>query len=317
MIENFIKYPKILRLEHDEVQEIFDNDEDRIVIQEKMDGANFRFYKHSDGYLVFGSRNQQLHEKGDHEYQKNFNRCIEYIKSSVDLSITPEGCIFYGECMIKHTLPYDWDTIPPFLGFDILTPEGFCHSDVMQAVFENIGLQSVPAITVITAKDAREIKFEDSLIGVTAYPPKSNPQLQAEGWAIKNETTGVRSKFVRDEFKEANAAQFGNDNVRYNGDEYAVHLVQKFCTNSRIDKTIFKYVDEGKDLDMRIMSFGLHNRVWNDIWEEEWKTIIFKDSPDTLCLKHAKKLVTNRCRLVLQQVITNNTLQSYEDKQNE
>ena len=52
---------------------IFDNPEDEIVIEEKIDGANFRFMIKGDD-IIFGSRTQELTENKEHKYQKNFNR---------------------------------------------------------------------------------------------------------------------------------------------------------------------------------------------------------------------------------------------------
>ncbi len=50
-MENFIKYKKIRQLGHEENKHIFLDPDDEIVIEEKVDGANFRFMVSEDGKL--------------------------------------------------------------------------------------------------------------------------------------------------------------------------------------------------------------------------------------------------------------------------
>ena len=58
MVENFHKYGKIKALGCSDSYGIFDNPKHTIYVQEKIDGANFRFIIHN-GKPVFGSRNLQ------------------------------------------------------------------------------------------------------------------------------------------------------------------------------------------------------------------------------------------------------------------
>jgi hypothetical protein len=53
----FRAYHKIKRLGDEENKEIFSNPDEEIVIEEKMDGANFRFM-FKKGKIIFGSRTQ-------------------------------------------------------------------------------------------------------------------------------------------------------------------------------------------------------------------------------------------------------------------
>lgn len=50
----FKKYPKIYQVGHKETQGIFENPDDEIIIQEKVDGANFRFM-FKNGKIIVGS----------------------------------------------------------------------------------------------------------------------------------------------------------------------------------------------------------------------------------------------------------------------
>ena len=73
--------------------------------------------------------------------------------------------------------------------------------------------------------------------------------------------------YVRQEFKEKNRGTFGgNKKYATTDDEYFSAV---YCTNARIDKCIFKLIDDGKKLGMEMMG-DLLNMVYKDIWEENW-----------------------------------------------
>ena len=114
MIE-FKKYSKIKQIGHTDNVDIFKSPKDEIIIQEKVDGSNIRFYITKEGKIIFGSRNQQLtSNKGENtNVEKNFIRCIKHVNEMVfkDLEIKKikkfSGYIFFGENMIKHTMNYE------------------------------------------------------------------------------------------------------------------------------------------------------------------------------------------------------------------
>ena len=72
----FNKYVKIRQLGHEENEDIFKNPKDDIIMEEKIDGANFRFML-SKGNIIFGSRTQEL---DDENIEKNWSYCVKYIK---------------------------------------------------------------------------------------------------------------------------------------------------------------------------------------------------------------------------------------------
>ena len=304
----FHKYHKIRQLGHDENKDIFLDGEDEITIQEKIDGGNFRFYITKEGLIIFGSRTQQLtsNEGEDDNVSKNFKRCLEFIRDTIKgKDLTPySSLIFYGECCVKHTLSYDWEKIPPFLGFDILTGNGFMHYANVEKVFEELGLPLVPLINRVYAKEIKTVT--DAFVPVSAYAPRADPTQLAEGVVFKNYNKQLFAKYVRDAFKEKNREAF-RGNPKYNGDDYNDNAIiaHKYCTNARIEKIIFKLVDEGEVLDIPLMKY-LPKRLWTDIAEEEWIEIL--NSKWIMDLPRLRKLLTKRCLAVLRQVVTNNAL---------
>jgi len=314
----FEKYHKIKRLGDQDNEGIFSEPQDQIVIEEKIDGGNFRFMI-NNGVIIFGSRTQQLTSNEGEELNvgKNFRQCLDFVKGrvteSMENSYTPSKMIFYGECCKMHTMRYDWDKIPPYLGFDIkdiTDPENtrYLDNDEKLAVFKEFGLPTVPLIKVVKAGEITE--YTDKDVPVSVYAPEDKPEQQAEGVVFKNYSKQLFAKYVRDQFKEENAKIWGG-NPKYNkvDDTNDADLVFKYCTNARIDKMVFKLIDEGHVLEMALMK-ELPKRVYEDICEEEWHTIM--QSHWKIDFSKVRRLIAKRCVTVLNQIITNNALERKE-----
>ncbi len=303
----FHKYHKIRVFGDLENKDIFKDPKDEIVIQEKIDGANFRFMIKA-GKIIFGSRTQELHENGEHQYQKTFNRAIKFIQEKyneiADIAPNLNHLIFYGENCVKHTMHYDWANMPPFLGFDIydIKTGKFLDLKTVETIFtKNLHIPIVPLIKICKAKDIKEIK-EDMVPESKYFHPETKDKL-AEGIVFKNYAKQLFAKLVREKFKESNRGVFGGNKKYAKTDDEYFSLV--YCTNARIDKCIFKLLDEDRELGMELMG-DLLNMVYKDIWEENWNEIAF--SKKKVDLLGFKKLVSKRCLEVLKQTIMNNAL---------
>lgn len=302
----FQKYGKIKIVGHEDNEGIFDNPSDMIVIEEKMDGANFRFMI-KDGKIIFGSRSQQLtsDEGEDTNIQKNFLRAVNFIREQVwsNIDVTEskkyEKYIFHGECMVSHTMSYDWDKVPPYLGFDIYDTENeeYFGIKIINTIFDELGLRLVPIVKIVTAGRLKDIN--EKMIPISRYSLH-----QAEGIVFKNYKKQIFAKLVQEKFKEKNKKVFGEGKKYAKTDED--YLTAVYCTNARIDKMIFKLIDEGEKLDMPMMK-KLPTRVYKDIWEENWQEIMNLKGK-VIGFQMFKKKVTNRCLAVLKQVIQNNAL---------
>lgn len=290
---DFIKYPKIKILGDDENRGIF---ESHITIEEKIDCANFRTMVTKDK-IIMGSRGRELNEAGE----KQFTRCMVHIRERlgynqhmIDNLLEKYGTfILFGECITRHTIGYDFENMPPFIGFDVYTENGFLDREEKVKVFENLGLDVVKLIYEGEYTGKKLLEIPQSVY----YNGKS------EGIVIKNFTTQQFAKIVDSKFKEKNRETFGGSKkFAVNGNETFIAI---YCTNARIEKTIFKMVDDGASLSM-VMMGNLFKAVYADIWEEEWQEI--SKSSLTLNLKKLKSMVALRCKSVLVQMITNNEL---------
>lgn len=296
----FHKYKKIKKLGDEENEDIFKDANDLIYIQEKVDGGNFRFYINTDGELIFGSRGQVIEE--ENKDKKNFMRCLNHVRDTLkDRDLNDfKGMIFYGECMIKHTIGYDWENTPSFLGFDILKENGeFVHNDDMYAIYDSLGLDTVPLIKTMIAGDIKEFTNKD-------VPKSKFYGGQAEGVVLKNSTKQIYAKYVRDAFKEKNKEEFGMCKKHTETDED--YFTAVYCTNARIEKIVWKLTDDGSKLHLSMMPL-LIKAVYKDIWEENWNEIT-STKQKTVNFDKLKRAFTRRCFSVLSNIITNNAISS-------
>lgn len=302
----FHKYHKIKIVGDVDNKGIFEDPNDEIIIESKYDGANFRFMI-KNGQIIFGSRTQQLSEDKEHQFQKNFQKCINHILEKFNdlddkVKKSSNGKIFYGEDMVKHSINYNWEKIPPFLGFDVLDIKSGKYLDYKHknSLFESWKLDIVPLVKI--CKSNKIGKIDDDLVPNSKYISPSSIDLKDEGVVFKNYSKQLFAKYVREKFKEKNREVFGtNKRFAKTDDEYFVAV---YCTNPRIDKCLFKLLDEDKKLEMKLMG-DLLNMVYKDIWEENWNEIAF--SKKKIDLNNLKKLVSKRCLEVLKQSIINNT----------
>ena len=276
----FKKYIEIERLGHEDNKDIFSFPEDTLVIEEKVDGGNGSFWKEDDG-IHFGSRNRDLTLENDKkmfaELQKQLRDHLEKLEKK-GISINSDY-IYYIEWMAKHTINYTG--APYIIGFDIrlkrtMNSEDsglFLGRDTREKEFERLQIENIPLIWRGAVKEVKELNVRELI-------PKSKYfNGFAEGIVIKNycrkhpfENHQLYAKVVRDEFKEDNRAVFGS--VK-NKNSDTSKIIQEFCTDARVRKAALYFIDNGEELNLKLMSKVPHY-VIKDIMKEEILTIIDK-----------------------------------------
>lgn len=303
------KYPKIRRLGHDENAGILAG-QGRLVVQEKLDGANFRFmldrhldpeHQTDDRDLVFGSRNVVY--KNETDTDSNFDHAIEHVREHVSIDALEAAedrwdspLVFFGEAMHPHTLEYDWEAVPSFLGFDVYAvAEGeFLPWGATKGLFGDIGLDTVPVIHWGAASEFRDSGLYDD--GDIEVPESVYRDGVAEGIVFTNEAAGQRAKFRSQAFKERHR---GSDPTQDDGevDSDAVALANEFATEARIRKWIHKYEDRDRTIEMAVME-DLWRDVFDDIIEEEYDTIFLGNH--TIDTKRFRSEVASNTATVLE-----------------
>ena len=337
----FHKYPKIRRLNDlfigeeapgfRDLEGFLNDPDDAIVIQEKIDGANFRFMITEDGNIIFGSRNNVI---TDDDTPKNFRRAVDFVIDAIDGYIDRHGKaslkrdfgrkIFYMEGCWKHSTSYDFENMPIAIGYDVyeLALDRWYPYPECKFHFDTLNLPFVPVIQETIAGAIKPFKDED--VPISKYNHN-----QAEGIMIKNYNKGIFAKYVTEKHKEESRKVFGGktppeidldillthlanilEEHEYKYIEKRIvaideqFLVDKYCTNPRIDKFIFKLVDEGYKLEMALMRH-LPKLIIQDIYDEHFEGIYNSRKDYFFDFQRYKKLVGGRCKSVLEQIIHN------------
>lgn len=270
-MSEFKKFPKIKRIGDDENSGILEAG--RLVIQEKMDGANFRFtYEPEDDRLVFGSRNVEYWNEKD--IDKNFIHAVEFVRKQIDIEVLrhideSNSMTFFGEAMHPHTLDYEWDDVPSFLGFAIWNgaAEQFEPWNTVEKMFGSLSLPTVP-VRYQGGADRMPEAYEFPEPEITDSEYRDGVP---EGIVIWNQETGQTAKYRTEQFKERHGSQSVSSPDDYEPDDSVV-LARQYTTEARVLKMIHKYRDRGRSIEMGIME-DLWRDIFDDIIEEEYDEI--------------------------------------------
>lgn len=255
------------------------------VLQEKVDGANFRFareeilapeYQTTDRDLVFGSRRQIYKNRADES--NAFADAINAVRSTVSAAdikaiedtYNAEGAfIFFGEAMCPHTLEYNFETAPAFIGFSVYDTgrDEYLPVNTAANIYQGAGFTVPQQNTVTVGLD----ELDETYIPESEYGP-----VEAEGIIVTNTETNARAKLVRDDFKEAlhTAETSDEDDVisNYMTTARVVKMIEKFVTRYNYDGPAMKMMAPTDEHD------GLVAEVVRDMMEEEGHNIIMNEN---------------------------------------
>ena len=301
----FKKYNKIHHLGDSETEGIFSPG--NVVVQSKVDGAQFSFWVDENDTLHFGkhscemSSEETYSHKNDGSYVWKAVPDIEYayLHSNIEFK---KSLIYYGESLQKHTLQYR-DDMPGFIGYDVFSLETgeFLDWKIAKQEFELIGL---PFINVHFEKDVRDITIKElhKLISISPYRDDGDEGIVIKRYDCKNiYGRPLFAKIVANDFKEKNRQVFnGIKNV--NTDE--LNITDTYCTPGRITKIIHKLIaDEQYGLSMKLMPI-LFREVVKDILIENILTIYMENKQ--INFKTLEKLVATQCVKQLKIVMEEN-----------
>ena len=285
----FVKYNHIQRLGTIENNELVKNLELDCSVEEKIDGGCGLFIDDLiRKEVIYGSRNRPLvNGLEDGQFKSN----IDWIKNRIEKVKLNPNYLYYGEFVKKHTIKYDFDNLPKFIGFDIrIKPNGeefkFLNRQEKEKEFKRINLPIVPLLWAGKVKDL-DI---DKLIGKSIF----DPTVTMEGIVIKTNELNrfgrpIYAKVVREEFKEENKKVFGEGLTKTG----ACHTVEKYLTPARVNKEIHRLVyEENLELNRSLMKF-LPINVCNNILNEEILEI-FKSEKE-IDFKNFKNLIAKKC----------------------
>jgi hypothetical protein len=239
-------------------------EEGHLWLLEKVDGANVRFQLQQSGLVLFGDRSR-VYEDPDaipapyqhavRHIRENLDR--EALRSAVD---TVEDVVFFGEAMHQHTITYEWERTPSFLGSGVWSADAatFYPFDTVERIFSRLGLEPVNAFE----KECRARHFDLESYTIPQSEWYDGP---AEGVIIRNKR-GHRAKLLHPEFREV------DETVPV--DAPAEELAAKYATRRRFEKLVAKLDDRHQSVTFE----GLYEHALDDIVREEHKQLYHGDT---------------------------------------
>lgn len=253
-------YPSIPRVAN-APDRLFDSG--HLWLLEKVDGANFRFQLQESGLIRFGDRSR-VYDDPD-AVPEPYQHAVRHVRETLERDALRNAVddvadvVFFGEAMHRHTIEYDWEHTPSFLGVDVWSAEAgaFRPPDAVEGIFEGIGLEPVNAVK-------RELHTRDFDPNLYTIPESAWYDGPAEGVVIRNKR-GDRAKLLHPDFREV------DETIPV--DSSAEELATKYATRRRLEKLASKLEDRGQPVTFEI----LYERVLEDIVREEHKQLYHVD----------------------------------------
>lgn len=254
---------------------------DFIVVQEKIDGANFscRYDKNTNTIKSF-SRKKEL------DFKNNLRGAYEWSqKLDVDLfhKVMGDTLILFMEWLVKHTVVYPQDKYQNAYCYDIYDTETcqYLTQDIVKTKVEKLGLIYVPVFYQGEFTNWDDLK---QYIGKTELGAKIG-----EGIVVKNQTKlknpntrlPFYTKLVSEEFCETKAHKNRKpiDMDKLAEKEKIRTITETIVTKARVKKIINKMVDDKiipedwGSSHMKIIAKNLGKEIYNDCVKEEPDTV--------------------------------------------
>jgi hypothetical protein len=255
-------------------------EEGHLWVLEKVDGANFRFQLQQSGLILFGDRSR-VYEDPD-AIPDPYQHAVRHIRENLDREAlrsaadTVEDIVFFGEAMHHHTISYDWERTPSFLGFGVWSADAdaFYPFDTVERIFSRLGLSPVNAFE----KEYRTRYFDPDSYTIPQSDWYDGP---AEGAIIWNKR-GDRAKLLHPAFREV------DETVPV--DAPAEELARKYATQRRFEKLAAKLDDRHQSVTFDT----LYERALEDIVREEHKQLHHGETDVNMQVFHSEVAALTR-----------------------
>lgn len=250
---------------------------DIIVVQEKIDGANFSIRYDAEADIIRAySRRKELNFnnnlRGAWEWSQKLDKLL--IKS-----VLGDRYILFAEWLVKHTVPYPNDKYNNAYCYDVYDTEtcAYLAQDKVMDMIRALGLIYVPVFYIGEFTDWDALM---PLVGKTEMGGE-----YGEGIVVKNMTKlnnpntrlPFYTKIVAERFCETKGHRDSKpvDPDKLALREYQQNLVSSVITNARVEKLLHKMVDEGiipedwNEHNMKTIAQNIGKEIYYDCVKEE------------------------------------------------
>lgn len=251
---------------------------DYIVVQEKIDGANFsiRYNEEEDAITSFSRKNIldfSNNLRGAWEWSQKLNK--ELVKEVLGTNL-----ILFGEWLVSHTIVYPNDKYQNAYFYDVYNVEtgNYLKQDEVKNIINRLGLIYVP---VFYEGEFESWEHLRQFVGRTDLGGENG-----EGIVVKNMTRlndpntrlPFYTKIVGEKFAEKKSIrQVDPDKLEKRARLQTI--VDSVVTEGRVTKLVHKMVDEGiipEDWDehnMSVIAKNIGREVYYDCLKEEPETV--------------------------------------------
>lgn len=277
---------------------------DHIVIQEKIDGANFsiRYDEETDSVAAFSRKNLlnfKNNLRGAYEWSQKLNK--DLVKE-----VLGNNKVLFGEWLVPHTIVYPKERYHNAYFYDVydLETEGYLPQNEVKDIVNRLNLIYVPVFydgEFTSWEDVREFVGKTELGGELG-----------EGIVVKNQTRlndpntklPFYTKIVTEKFSE-HMKQRVVDPEKLAEKERVNAIAETIVTRARVEKILNKLVDEGiipedwDEHDMSTIAKNLSKRVYEDCVKEESETVehvgeSFGKIASSISMKIAREMLNER-----------------------
>lgn len=247
---------------------------DRIIIQEKIDGANvsFQYDSETDSLNSF-SRNQIL--SADNTLRGYYD-WVQKLDKELVKSVLGDRLRMFGEWLVKHTVKYPEERYNTMYCFDVFDTENNCWlpQNEVKSLADKLGLNYVPVFYEGEFTDWEDYR---NLVGRTEMGGELG-----EGIVIKKQNdlsdNVAYTKIVHERFKEVQRKvrkRPTNEKMAEISEKLRIkEFVKTVVTSARVEKILYKLVDEGilpenfSMKDMKTVCKNLPSAVYKDCVKE-------------------------------------------------
>lgn len=247
---------------------------DRIIIQEKIDGANvsFQYDSETDSLNCF-SRNQILSAENT---LRGYYDWVQELDKELVKSVLGDKLRMFGEWLVKHTVKYPEERYNTMYCFDVFDTENNCWlpQNEVKSLADKMGLNYVPVFYEGEFTDWEDYKH---LVGRTEMGGELG-----EGIVIKKQNdlsdNVAYTKIVHERFKEVQnkvRKRPTKEKMAEISEKLRIkEFVKTVVTSARVEKILYKLVDEGilpenfSMKDMKTVYKNLPSAVYKDCVKE-------------------------------------------------
>lgn len=247
---------------------------DHIIVQEKIDGANFSMRYDNDTDSIYSFSRKRILDfnnnlRGAWQWTQKLNK--DLIKNVLGSKL-----VLFGEWVVMHSVRYPEDKYQNAYFYDIWDDENkkYIEQEEVSNIVKKLGLNYVP---VFYDGDFQSWEHLKQFIGKTKMGGETG-----EGIVIKNMTRLNDSnsripfyiKIVSDKFSEKKDVK-KIDEKKIEKQLMLQTIVESVVTEGRVLKLIHKMVDEGiipekwDEHDMKTIAKNIGREVYNDCVKEE------------------------------------------------